>query len=508
MLRVGLVDADRPSGGSLDFWRHIPGMLAACANRAVVTATRPPALAIIASLAVLLLSVTALAPGIQPIGPRTIAIVLPGTVPTLLRVDADTLFHTVNSDFFLQDGTMYVQTGDIPAMWLRDSSAQTEPYVRFTDSIPAFRPIVREVIARNARNVLTNPRANAFTAGYKVWEEKWEPDSLAYPVTLIYAYWRQTHDRSIFTPHVRWALEHTLATYTCEIHHAACSNYRSRYLPNHGRGADFSETGMVWGAFRPSDDSVKYPFNIPQNMFVATALEQIAEIAIDGFGDPHMAVGAAQLEADVRGGIERYGKVYDFRYGWVYAYETDGRGDFEQFDDANLPDLLSAPLSEYVSLLDPVYQNTRRFVLSGDDPYYYRGQYASGLGSSHTPTGWVWPLGMIAQALTSQDRNEIATLIGAIAATGSSDHLIHESFDPNDPSRFTRSEFGWANAAYAELLFRSAAGIPPQPTHTDYFPHVLPHYEPPIVVDTIVDQLEAEGTLLQALRQSVFTPST
>jgi meiotically up-regulated gene 157 (Mug157) protein len=480
-------------------------MIAACANRAVVTAARPPALAVIASLATLFLSITALSPGVSVFTPRRIAIVLPGTQPGTLQIDADTLFHTVNSDFFLQDdGTMYVQTGDIPAMWLRDSSAQTLPYVRFTDAIPAFRPIVRAVIDRNARNVLTEPHANAFTAGYKIWEEKWEPDSLAYPVTLIYAYWRQTHDRSIFTPRVRWALEHTLATYQCEIHHDQCSDYRSRFLPDHGRGAAYSETGMIWGAFRPSDDRVKYPFNVPQNMLAATALEQITEIAIDGFGDQHMAQGASQLEFQVRSGIERYGTVYDFRYGWIYAYEVDGRGGFELMDDANLPDLISAPLSGYVSLHDPIYQNTRRFVLSRDNPYYYRGKYATGVGSPHTPTGWVWPLGLTAQALTSEDPTEVGDLIGSIAATGSSDGLIHESFDPDDPSRFTRSEFGWANAAFAELLFRSVAGIAPRPTHRAIFPLILPDYEPPVVVDSFIDQLLACGTLVQALRQSVF----
>jgi meiotically up-regulated gene 157 (Mug157) protein len=480
-------------------------MMAACANRAVVTAARPSALAVIASLATLFLSITALSPGVTVIVPRSIAITLPGTDPGILRVDADTLFHTVNSDFFLQDdGTMYVQTGDIPAMWLRDSSAQTLPYVRFTDDIPAFRPIVRAVIDRNARNVLTEPHANAFTAGYKIWEEKWEPDSLAYPVTLIYSYWQQTHDRSIFTPRVRWALEHTLATYECEVHHDPCSDYRSRFLPNQGRGADYSETGMVWGAFRPSDDRVKYPFNVPQNMLVAVALDEMAEIAIDGFGDQHMALGAAQLGASVRAGVERYGTVYDFRYGWMYAYEVDGRGGFELMDDANVPDLVAAPLWEYVSPDDPIYQNTRRFALSNDDPFYYRGRYASGLGSPHTPTGWVWPLGMTGQALTSQSSAEVADLIRSIAATGSSDGLIHESFDPDDPSRFTRSEFGWANAAYAELLFRSVAGIAPQPAHRDIFPHILPHYVPPIVVDSFVDQLLARATLTQALRQSVF----
>ena len=505
MLRVVNVVADRSLGGPPLFWQSLPGMLADRANRAVVTATRPPALAALSAFSALLVSVTALAPESSPSRPHTIAVALTGNPPSVLRIDADTLFHTIDADFFLQDdGGEYVQTGDIPAMWLRDSSAQTYPYIRFADEIPALRPLVRAVIERNARNVLTDAHANAFTAGYKIWEEKWEPDSLAYPVLLTYAYWLETHDRTVFTPHLRWALEHTLATYSCEIHHDVCSAYRSRFLPNRGAGADFTETGMIWGAFRPSDDPVKYPFNIPQNMLAVDALDELGQIATDGFGDPHMAAGAYALATSVRAGIERHGVIYDFNRGWMYAYEVDGLGGFELMDDANLPNLVSAPLWQYVSPEDAVYKNTRAFALSSGNPYYYSGRYASGLGSPHTKTGWVWPLGMMAQALTSQDRAEVARLITTITATSGVDGLIHESFDPDDPNRFTRSEFGWANATYAELLFRSVAGIPSQPSHRDLFPHLLSHDPTPITVDSFTDQLRAEGTLTFALRQSVF----
>lgn len=505
MLRTGHLDTDRPLGGPLDFPSRAPGLALAWAKAVAVHVSRPPALAAIIFLSILVLSVTALSPGVRPVPPQVIGVTLRGATPIALDVDPATLFHTVSSDFLLQDdGSMYVQTGDIPAMWLRDSSAQTYPYVRFANEIPAMQPLIRAVIERNARNVLTDPHANAFTAGFKIWEEKWEPDSLAYPVTLIYAYWRQTHDRSVFTPHVRWALEHTIATYRCEIHHDACSDYRSRYLPNHGAGAAFVETGMIWGAFRPSDDRVKYPFNIPQNMLAVVALEEIGEIAIAGFGDPHMAASATDLSDTIRAGIERYGVIDDFNHGKMYAYEVDGLGGFELMDDANLPNLVTAPLWEYVSPYDPIYENTRAFALSAGNPYYYSGRYATGLGSPHTPTGWVWPLGIIGQALTSRDRDEVARLIQMVQETGGANGLIHESFDPDDPGRFTRSEFGWANASYAELLFRSVGGIPPQPSHLDLFAHVLPHYVPPVIVDSFTDQLEVQGTMIEALRESVL----
>lgn len=504
MLRVHRILSNRPSpGGSLISEEAVPGKLARYANRMLVTATRPPAIAVLLSLAALVLSITALSTTPPPTSNRQISITLPGSQPEVLRIPATTLFHTINDDFVLKDdGTTYVQTGDIPAMWLRDSSAQTLPYVRFANTVPEFQPIVRSVIERNARNVLTDPHANAFTAGYKIWEEKWEPDSLAAPVTLVYAYWQQTHDRAVFTQHLRWSLEHTLATLECEQHHDSCSNYRSRYLPNHGFGADFSDTGMIWGAFRPSDDPVRYPFNVPQNMLLAVALDEIVQLAARGCGDSHMATAAAQLSTSVRAGIERYGKVYDFRYGWIYAYETDGRGNFLLMDDANVPNLISASSMEYLSPDDPIYQNTRRFALSTDDPYYYRGRYASGLGSPHTPTGWVWPLGLIGQALTASSAGEVVTLLKTINATSGSEQLMHESFDPNDPSRFTRPEFGWANAVYAELLFRTIAGLPQESFTRPALPTLLPLDVRTPVVATLDDQLISRGIIVQELRFS------
>jgi uncharacterized protein len=381
-----------------------------------------------------------------------------------IAISTATRFHTLASDFFMQDdGTMYVQTGDIPAMWLRDSSSQTKPYVRFSPSHPKLGPLVRAVIERNAKNVLTDPYANAFTAGYKIWEEKWEVDSLAYPVTLAYTYWRRTNDRALFTPRLHWALEHTVSTYLCEQQHAHCSHYTSRFLPNGGRGARYAQTGMIWSAFRPSDDRVRYPFNIPQQMFAVVALRELSELALDGYRDARLAGQASRLADEVNLGIERHGLFYSRRFGLIYAYEVDGLGNALVADDANMPNLTTATYYGYAVPFSQVYLNTRRFALSSGDPYFYRGKYAAGLGSAHSPTGWVWPLGLMGAALTTRDPREVAQTISTIEQTNRENGLIHESFDPNNPDQFTRAEFGWANALYAELLFRTAAGFDADP---------------------------------------------
>ena len=386
-------------------------------------------------------------------------LVVPLTGKRVHDVQAAQLFHTLFNDFFLEDdATTYVQTGDIPAMWMRDSSAQTIPYVRFQTAFPILRGRFAGVIERNARNIATDAYANAFQADYHVWERKWEIDSLAWPVVLTWVYWRVTHDRTIFTPDLHVALRTIVSTYTCEEHHHRCNRYEYPYrVPTSYAYAD--NTGMIWGAFRPSDDAVKYRFNIPQNALAVVALNEIVWLAAEGYGDRDLSAKARALAARVQVGIERYGRYYDAtRQAWMYAYETDGFGRYNLMDDANLPNLTTLPYIDWCSNLDPTYRSTRAFVLSKDDPFYFSGRYATGLGSPHTPAKFVWPLGIIGSALTARTSSEVAQAVTTLAVTDGESGTIHESFYADGYWRYTRDEFGWANALGAELLFRSLAG--------------------------------------------------
>jgi hypothetical protein len=374
-------------------------------------------------------------------------------------IQADTLFHTLFHDFFPEDdGTTYVQTGDIPAMWLRDSSAQTIPYVRFQSDYPLLRARFAGVIERNARAIDKDVYANAFQDDYHTWERKWEVDSIAWPVVLVQTYFGATHDRTIFTPNLHVALQQIVYTYNCEEHHRECSRYVYPYhVPTR---QEFDEgSGLIWGAFRPSDDPVEYRFNIPQNVLAVVALRDIVYLARIGYRDSALSARAQALEERVMTGILRYGVFFNAQRGvWMYAYETDGYGNDNIMDDANLPDLTGLPTIDWSSAYDPIYLNTRAFTLSMDNPWYFSGRYAQGLGSPHTPYGYVWPLGIIARAITSTDVREVITSITTLAETDSENGLIHESFYPDGYWRYTRQEFGWANALYAELLFRAVAG--------------------------------------------------
>ena len=396
---------------------------------------------------------------------RAQSLLLPMTGKRSREIRPEPLFQTLFRDFFLEDDrTTYVQTGDIPAMWLRDSSAQTIPYIVFEQAYPVLRARFAGVIERNARNVLTDPYANAFTADYGTWERKWEVDSLAFPVLLAWVYWQETGDRTIFTGHLHDALTTIVRVYTCERHHTSCRGAYRFERPQPTQDRFNSNTGMIWGAFRPSDDPVQYRFNVPQNMLAVVALRALAHLAVAGYADRTLALRANDLAAGVTVGVERYGRFYNASRGvWMYAFEIDGYGSYNLMDDANLPNLTAIPYIDWSSAHNPAYQATRAFALSVDNPWYFSGRYATGLGSPHTPYGYVWPLGIIGRALTSTDETEVAESITTLAETDSENGMIHESFYPDGYWRYTRDEFGWANALYAELIFRSLAGYPATP---------------------------------------------
>jgi hypothetical protein len=351
-----------------------------------------------------------------------------------------------------RDGTTYVSTGDIEAEWLRDASAVMEPYIGEASSDVRIREALRGVIAREARYILIDPYANAFSADYKVVERKFEVDSLLYPIWFADRYWRRTGDDSIFTLQVNRAFERVLQTLRDEQHHDKRSHYRHPDLANGGKGSWVHYTGMIWTGFRPSDDPARYQYNIPDNMFAVVVLERLAAIEREIYHNNRDAGNAWGLALEAQAGIEQYGKISVRGSGKMYAYEVDGYGHVNLMDDANIPSLLSIPYFSYVPANDSVYQNTRRFILSSANPYYYHGRYATGVGSPHTPHGYVWPLALIMQALTSSDPTEVNRVMGYIGASDVGDHRLHESFNADWPEQFTRDDFAWPNALYGELV--------------------------------------------------------
>ncbi len=377
--------------------------------------------------------------------------------PHLQEMFRAALLDTTKLAQFAPDGTAYVKTGDIPAEWLRDASAQVRPYLYYAKNDPAVRNVLRRILARQAKYLQVDPYANAFTLDYHVWEQKFELDSLAYPVTLAWSDWRITGDTSIFTADESRALDAVLATMEREQDHPRDSRYTHRELFG-GKGRPVGYTGMIWTGFRPSDDACYYNYLIPSEMFAVVALNDIAQIERDVYHNPRKAHKVRSLRDQVQQGILRYGLIRSPKYGYVYAYEVDGLGNAILTDDANVPSLLSAPYIGYTRDDDPYYVDTRAFLLSLDNPSFYTGHVARGIGSYHTPDHWVWPLAMVMEGLTSSSNVEKEDVLNQLLAADPGDHLLHESFDPNDPRRFTRPDFGWPNALFSEYIMTSFEG--------------------------------------------------
>ena len=376
------------------------------------------------------------------------------------------LLNTSQQATIAADGTAYVKTGDIPAEWLRDASAQVRPYLFFAKSDPEVAMLLRGIIAREVKYLQVDPYANAFTIDYRVYEQKFELDSLAYPIVLSWSYWKATGDPSIFTGDLSLGFDRALETMEREQDHARNSKYTHRELrdDNGNPGPNpVAYTGMIWTGFRPSDDACKYNYLIPSEMMAVVALGDMEEIERVIFRNLLKSNRAKTLRAEVQDGIQKYGEVFTPNYGYVYAYEVDGLGHQTLMDDANIPSLLSAPYLGYTKADSFVYKNTRRFLLSKDDPYYYVGSVARGIGSAHTSDGFVWPLSLIVEGLTANSDGEKRDVLSELLASDPGDHLLHESFDPSDPARFSRKDFGWPNALFSEFVMTEFGGVPALP---------------------------------------------
>lgn len=374
-------------------------------------------------------------------------------------------------DYQESDGPdSFVITGDIPAMWLRDSAAQVWPFLPLARSDEKLRAMLAGVIRRQAGGILLDPYANAYyrdpVLGHwkddrtemrpGVHERKWELDSLAYFVRLSHGYWAATGDVSPFGETWRAAMAAMFGL--LEIEQGA--GQRSRYsferpggtvLPQGGRGRPSAECGLIRCAFRPSDDMVTFPFLVPANAMMAVALRDIG-VLLDTLGCAELLSQASRFSAEIFAALEELAVVEHPVHGEIWAYEVDGLGGVHLMDDANVPSLLSLPYLGFCENADPRYLRTRGFCLSGDNPHFVTGTAGTGIGSPHTGPGTIWPMSLTMQALTATDDGEILACLRQLVASHAGTGFMHESFHADDAGSFSRPWFSWANTLFGELM--------------------------------------------------------
>jgi uncharacterized protein len=373
----------------------------------------------------------------------------------------------------------FIITGDIDAMWLRDSSCQVWPYISLAKNDAGLQRLFRGLIARQSRCILLDPYANAFLpdASSKplswavgdltemrpgVAERKWEIDSLCHCIRLAHGYWRATGDVEAFGPDWARAMRLVLATFRDQQRKVGKGPYTFQRraesptdsVPLEGYGNPARPVGMLYSMFRPSDDACIFPLFVPANLFAVASMRKLSAMASTVMHDEVFANECRALGDEVETAVARYGHIRNPEHGDIWAFEVDGYGNLLFMDDANLPGLLGLPYLECCLQDDPLYRRTRAAVLSQANPYFFKGVAAEGIGGPHVGLDMIWPMSIIMRALTSSDDMEIRSCLHMLKSTHAGTGFMHEAFHKNNPDRFTRAWFAWANSLFGELIVK------------------------------------------------------
>jgi uncharacterized protein len=395
----------------------------------------------------------------------------------------NTLDTTVDFEMVNGKPDTYVITGDIDAMWLRDSTAQVWPYLPLIKSDPHLQQLIEGVINRQVKCIHLDPYANAFykdetkVSEWKsdltdmkpgVHERKWEIDSLCYPVRLAHQYWKTTGHTAPFDKYWMESIALIVKTFKEQQRKDGEGPYKFQRktawatdgVPLGGYGYPVKPVGLICSMFRPSDDATIFPFLIPSNYFAVVSLRHAAEMVRSIHGNQQLAAECNALANEVEAAIRKYAIIMTPSHGKIYAYEINGFGSFNLMDDANVPSLLSLPYLDAVPVNDATYQNTRKYVLSTDNPFFFKGSAGEGIGGPHIGMDMIWPISIIMRGLTSQSSEEVKKCLQTLKTSNAGSGFMHESFNKNDVKNFTRKWFAWANTLFGELVLHTYEKYP------------------------------------------------
>ena len=389
----------------------------------------------------------------------------------------NTLDTTVDFEMINGKPDTYVITGDIDAMWLRDSSAQVWPYLPLCKEDKDLQQLIKGVINRQVKCILLDPYANAF---YKdptkisewkddltemkpgVHERKWEIDSLCYPIRLSYGYWKETGDASVFDE--KWIAAMTLIVKTFKeqqrldgkgpYHFQRTTAWATDGVPLGGYGYPVKPNGLICSMFRPSDDATVFPYLVPSNWFATASLSQLYIIFKDGLINNDLAKIIYNLNAEIVTALKKIAIHNHPTFKLIIPYEINGFGSFHLMDDANIPSLLSMPYLDCFTTNVDIYKNTRKFIISKENPFFFKGKAAEGIGGPHCGMDMIWPMSIIMRGLTSLDDKEIKLCLDMLQKTHAGTGFMHESFHKDDATNYTRKWFAWANTLFGEFVWK------------------------------------------------------
>jgi hypothetical protein len=388
----------------------------------------------------------------------------------------NTLDTTVNYSEVDGKPDTFVITGDIDAMWLRDSSAQVWPYLPLVANDQKLKLMINGLINRQAKCVLHDPYANAFLpkdeeSEWKtdltdmkpgIHERKWEIDSLCYPIRLSYNFWKISGDTSSFDEQWVSAMKLIVKTFKEQQRKDGPGPYKfmrqtaiaTDTCPGRGLGNPAKPVGLICSNFRPSDDATIFLYLVPSNYFAVVSLRQLAEMSRSILNDETFATECIALADEVESALKKYAVQQHPEAGEILAFEVDGFGNRLFMDDSNVPSLLSLPYLGAFDVNDPLYQATRKFVLSENNPYFFKGKAAEGIGGPHVGMNYIWPMSITMRIFTSTDEEEIKTALNMLKSTHAGTGFMHEGFNKDNPDDFTRKWFAWSNTLFGEMILK------------------------------------------------------
>ncbi len=429
--------------------------------------------------------------------------------------------NTLDTAVFFSDDNntldTFIITGDIEAMWQRDSTFQSFPYLHLVNEDFKLKQMFLGLINRQVQNLLIDPYANAFNFNstkspwlsdrtYKfaengtringmnerLWERKYELDSPISVLFLSYNFYKISNDSSFIDDNyinalkgvVKLVFEQMDGTDDEDRNGGPAYDFqRLAWEPldslHYSRGYPGASCGLVRTSFRPSDDAVIFPYNIPENAFLSTTFRDIAnmlsEVGINAKienkfvktsyrknGNENNLIDILNsISKSVKTNIFKHGIMFDpFSKEYYFAYEIDCYGNQIFLDDPNYPSLTSLPFFGFVENDNSIYINTRKRILSNRNPFYFEGILGKGVGSPHTQRQYIWPLFTIMRGITSDDDEEIKYCIDQLLKGAEFTNFMHESFHVDDARKFTREWFAWTNAFFGYFINKVAEERP------------------------------------------------